>query len=353
MKLLVLCLSSCMLYLAIGCNQKRKLTKAQQTAIHYLYRPALITDTFSRLMWHHAIDFRGYDTEKELLYFIVQKNLDKSAMLQLLTLDSAYIEYAPCDSGICEFGGMRGVIDGYYAFRIPSHNLKVDTNKVLSYVADSAKQFVSFVALMNENDTTLYYNFPKTVDLTPYFGREVYATNIGAYISKKGRDIVIHQLAEKLTQGLQTKEEKAQALLRFVTNQITYSYEDLWYETEIAKRAHEVLLSGDGDCSAKTTLYASLLEQCDIPYCLLYYKNHVNVGVQGKFEVTNGYIQVIHNIKYAVAETTVENFIIGKSSIENVSIISKLQFYQQPRLGATIFNAITNEPFQFANFDIE
>jgi hypothetical protein len=152
---------------------------------------------------------------------------------------------------------------------------------------------------------------------------------------------------------LQTKEEKAQALLRFVTNQITYSYEDLWYETEIAKRAHEVLLSGDGDCSAKTTLYASLLEQCDIPYCLLYYKNHVNVGVQGKFEVTNGYIQVIHNIKYAVAETTVENFIIGKSSIENVSIISKLQFYQQPRLGATIFNAITNEPFQFANFDIE
>ncbi len=344
---------ACILLFITGCKKESKQTQAQQTAIHYLYLPALISDTFSRVMWHPAIDFRGLDTKENLLYFIAKKELAKPDMLKMLTIDSTQIEYAPCESGMCEFGGMKGNIDGYYAFRIPCSNLQVDTTKLFKYKYNSTTLDMSFKDLMKELDDSVYYNTGKTIDLTHYFGREIYASNIGAYVSKKGKDNVIKKLADRITEGLKSNEEKAQSLLQFVTTNISYSYEDLWYETEVAKRAHEVLLSGDGDCSGKTTLYASLLEQCDIPYCLLYYKNHVNVGVQGTYPEENGYTQTVENKKYAVAETTVENFIIGKTKIDKSEIISDLLFYQNPHISPFIFNAKTKEKFEFAEFEGE
>ncbi|MCC7031188.1 MAG: transglutaminase family protein [Chitinophagaceae bacterium] len=284
-----------------SCKNNTSLTPAQQTAIHYLYMPALLCDTLPRQLWHPALDFRGYDVGKQQLYFIAKNELDRAQMLQLLTLDTSKVEYAPCSTGICEFGGMRGVIDGYYAFRIPCSNLKVDTSHVFTYRYNDTTLNVTFSELIQEQDKEMFYHTPKGIDLTKYFGRPVYAGNIGANISKADKDPVIKKLADKITAGLQSNEAKAQALLQYVTTNISYSYEDLWYETEVAKRAHEVLLSGDGDCSAKTTLYASLLEQCAIPYCLLYYKNHVNVGVRGNFANENGYTQKVNDQQYAVA----------------------------------------------------
>lgn len=353
MKSFFLIVVSALMFYLVSCKRNTEVSKAQQTAIHYLYLPALISDTFSRVMWHPAIDFRGLDTKKDLLYFITKKELVKADMLNILTIDSTQIEYAPCESGMCEFGGMRGNIDGYYAFRIPASNLKIDTTKFFKYKYNNTTLEMSFQDLVKELDDSVYYNTAKAIDLTHYFGREVYASNIGAYISKKGKDNVIKKLADRITEGLKSNEEKAQALLQYVTTNISYSYEDLWYETEVAKRAHEVLLSGDGDCSGKTTLYASLLEQCDIPYCLLYYKNHVNVGVQGNYANENGYTETVENKKYAVAETTVENFIIGKTKVDKSEIISDLLFYQDPHTSPNIFNAKTKEKFEFAEFEGE
>lgn len=336
----------------ISCKKsERAETPAQATAIHYLYLPALICDTFSRQLWHHDLDFRGYDREENKLYFIARNSLSRKDMLTLLTLDTSLIEYAPCDTGLCEFGGMSGVIDGYYAFRIPTTNLRVDSDKVFQYKYYDTFLTITFRELSNELDSTYFYNSPKTVDLSSFFGKENYAANVGAFISHKDNDPVVKALALKITAGLKTNEEKAQALLRFVTNNIEYSYEDQWYETEITKRAHEVLLSGDGDCSAKTTLYASLLEQCDIPYCLLYYKNHINVGVEGNFKMENNYVHEVEKRKYAVAETTVENFVIGQSLLETPEVITKLLFYQIPRKSPDIIIAGTGEKLKFASFE--
>ncbi len=269
----------------------------------------------------------------------------------MLTLDSSLIEYAPCDTGLCEFGGMSGVIDGYYAFRIPATNLRVDSTLNFQYRFNDSSIKISYRDLIQELDSGMFYNTPKTIDLSPFLGRETYSANVGAYISLKGKDPVIAKLARMITKGLQTHEEKAQALLTYVTNNIEYSYEDQWYESEITKRAHEVLLSGDGDCSAKTTLYASLLEQCDIPYCLLYYKNHINVGVMGKFSNENNYVHELEKNKYAMAETTIENFIIGKSLIQTPEVVSDLLFYQIPRKSPDIIAAKNGQKLQFVNLE--
>ena len=69
---------------------------------------------------------------------------------------------------------------------------------------------------------------------------EKWAHNIGALISMPSKDKLVNNIAKDITKSLSTNEEKAQALLDFVTNEIQYSYEDAWYNNEILKHSHEV-----------------------------------------------------------------------------------------------------------------
>jgi len=186
----------------------------------------------------------------------------------------------------------------------------------------------ALAAEMDSNQT--YHTDPYMYLHWGEFGEKIPAGNIGAYISKPGKDPLITQLAEELTQGLSTPEEKAQKLLDFVSNEVSYSYEDHWYRTEITKRAHEVLLAGQGDCSGKSTLYASLLEVLHIPYCLLYFDRHVNVGVQGKFPRENGYVFELAGATYAMAEPTVEKFRIGITKLQEAAQLREVFYYQIP-----------------------
>lgn len=261
-------------------NKKTNLNSAQKTAFYYLYNKSLITDTFSRVLFKMPIDFRGINVEENQMYFIFKKELGKSKTIQKVTIDTSLVEFAPCESGFCNFGGLQGNIDGYYAFKTSPNNLKIDSFLKIKCSLASLNYEVSFKELSNSMDTSISYNTPKNI----YLGENYSAANVGSYISKKDKDPIIKRLATFLTKGLITNDEKAQRLLDFVSSEIMYSYEDYWYQSEITKRAHEVLISGDGDCSSKTILYASLLEQCDINYCLLYFDKHVNVGVQGNFE---------------------------------------------------------------------
>jgi hypothetical protein len=145
---------------------------------------------------------------------------------------------------------------------------------------------------------------------------------------------------------LKTKEEKMQALLHFVTNEIEYSYEDYWYETEITKRAHEVLISGMADCSGKSTLLASLLEAQDLPYTLLYFNRHVNIGVPGSFPDENGLSITIGKKKYYYAETTIPDFQIGKSVVESDGLLNKVYYYQKPQTRKYIYLVSNDQPLQ-------
>lgn len=318
-------------------------TKAQQTAIYYLYHRALIADTFSRTLWNMPIDFRGMDSEKRLLYFIFKRDLGRAKVLQAMAIDTSNLEFAPCDSGVCDFGGMSGVIDGYYAFRIPISNLKIDSN--IQFKCNLAKDsfYVSFAEVSQVRDSAITYPFENHIEISKFIHQSGAASNIGSFISMKDKDIIIKRLALKLTEGLTTKEEKAQKLLDFVSEQIAYSYEDHWYQTEITKRAHEVLIAGEADCSGKSTLYASLLDQCSIPYSLLYFDHHINVGVRGNFKNENAYTFKIKKDIYYMAETTVPLFQIGESKLQNHEILDKVLFYSRPTQSKYVYDAITNE----------
>lgn len=339
----------CLILLLSSCQQKmEEANPSQQAIINYLYHPSLISDTFCRMVYKLPIDCRGLDDEKQLLYFIYKKEIGRSRGAETIALDTSKVEFAPCDKGDCFFGGLKGNITGYYAFRTPVSNLRVPPHTELPCKLHGMKYQVTLNDIVSCLDSNSFYNTEKHFQLTSDFqpGYTLYASNIGAYISKKGKDPIIQRLSNKLIQGLKTKEEKMQALLHFVTNEIEYSYEDYWYETEITKRAHEVLISGMADCSGKSTLLASLLEAQDLPYTLLYFNRHVNIGVPGSFPDENGLSITIGKKKYYYAETTIPDFQIGKSVVESDGLLNKVYYYQKPQTRKYIYLVSNDQPLQ-------
>ena len=325
----------------------------QETALYYLYNKSLLSDTFSRILYQMPLDCRGIDVEKDLLYFICPDSIARNRAIQAVAIDSHKVEFSPCKTGDCVFGGLQGNIDGYFAFRMPTLNLKADSHFVFHCNLKNYPFSFKLAELHTELDSTIFYNYKKNVDMSTYYTGRNLVTNIGAYISKPGKDPLIHKLTAQLIKGISSQEEKAQKLLDFVSTQIEYSYEDYWYRSEITKRAHEVLFSGEADCSGKTTLLASMLEDAGIPYCLLYFPNHVNVGIAGNFSKQNHYhIELLHKT-YFMAETTVPDFKIGTSSISNAEILEHPEFYQVPHKSPNFYTVNGNQALPLLDIEDE
>ncbi len=141
------------------------------------------------------------------------------------------------------------------------------------------------------------------------------SVNVFAYI--QGQNPVFRRIADKLTEGSTSQEEKAQKLLDFVTTDIAYDFENANYEqetnSEVILDPQDVLFHREGDCNNKVNLFATLLEQYKIPFVLIHYKHHVNVAVQGDFPLANGLNFVWKGKRYFIAETTAKGFQIGLS----------------------------------------
>lgn len=315
-------------------STKQKMDAKQETALYYLLNKSLISDTFSRMLFQAPIDFRAMDPEEDLLYFVFSKKLDRDKMLQSIARDTSKIEFAPCENGDCYFGGLRGNVDKIVALRIQTSNLRVDTNMYFPLKLNKAKDSLSFEETHALLDTAIYYGGKQYFDVGG-----MPAANLGALVMKKNESSPIYKIAQRLKKNATKQEKIIQNVQDFVANEITYSYADIWYRREIFQRAHEVLISGFGDCSGKTVLMASLLEQLDIPYQILYYKNHVNIGVLGNFSSLNKYNCEIGGDKYYLSECTCVNFQIGTSLLED-DVLDELSFYQYPKKSSAIYDYI-------------
>ena len=142
--------------------------------------------------------------------------------------------------------------------------------------------------------------------------------NHGAFVARPDEPS-LSRLVRRLTGGLALpREVKIQLVSSLASNGIIYDSQESRARGEILKRANETLLSRRGDCSSKTILLASLLEQFHEDYLLVYYKDHINVAVPtGNFRVTNGLSFEWEGKSWVVAETTVQGFVIGDTQIES------------------------------------
>lgn len=116
------------------------------------------------------------------------------------------------------------------------------------------------------------------------------------------------------------------------------------YET--IKRPDEILFTRNSDCSGKTILYASLLQQIDCKWCILYYDRHVCIGVAGKFQPENPAKISLDGETYYIAEITAPGTRIGEYCWENMKV-EDVEFYQIPESGKEIIDYKTKQPLEF------
>ena len=80
------------------------------------------------------------------------------------------------------------------------------------------------------------------------------------------------------------------------------------------------------DCSGKIILYASLLEQTNTDYRLIYMDDHIAVAVEGDYSDRNELDFNLGDKTYSIAETTANGFQIGASMLNmNIADIKYIQ----------------------------
>ncbi|MEP7077200.1 MAG: hypothetical protein ABI878_15450, partial [Acidobacteriota bacterium] len=117
---------------------------------------------------------------------------------------------------------------------------------------------------------------------------------------------------------------------------------------ETLKRANETLMTGNGDCSNKTILLASLLEQIGEDYVLLYCPQHITVAVpQGNFSDENKLDFTWNQKPWIIAETTLPGFQVGKTRVQQAEILTHINYVQDPKNADVIFDANSYEVLKF------
>ena len=144
------------------------------------------------------------------------------------------------------------------------------------------------------------------------------------------------------------REARIQRLVDFVSAEIAYSYTEAVGARETLKRANETLMTRSADCSNKTILLASMLEQIGEEYILLYCPRHITVAVpQGNFLNENGLDFTWNQKPWMIAETTAPGFQVGKSRVVDATRLTSVQYVQNPKNSDVIFDANSYEVLKF------
>jgi hypothetical protein len=200
-------------------------------------------------------------------------------------VDPAKLEFARAEDGEDELGGYKlPAENGLKFFRTSLENIYIDPNQQLSFKLQDATYDVSLNELRNQANSSELYGgrliarMPSKRD-APQF---VFA-NHGIMVAKPDEPS-LKRLVEQLLQGVPAdRNSRIQRLVDFVSKDIDYSFAEA-SSGETLKRPSETLMTRSGDCSNKTILLASLLEQIGEEYLLIYVPQHITVIVpQGDF----------------------------------------------------------------------
>ena len=183
-------------------------------------------------------------------------------------------------------------------------------------------------------------------------GVPVVFANHGALVAKP-EESSLRRFVEELTRdipanGEGSREARVQRVLDFVSSEIKYDLRETTYRFELLKRPNEVLMSGQSDCSNKTILLGSLLEQLGEDYLFVYTPDHITVAVkQGGFPASNGLFVAWQSEVWLIAEGTAPGFRIGLSRVAEEERFKQFQHIQRPRDRDVIFDVASGRQLSF------
>lgn len=234
-------------------------------------------------------------------------------------------------------------------FRTTMSNIKIDHRKTLSFPYSKVTYSPTLEEIKNlTNNSQVFGGRMITQVPERQFSPTIVFANHGIMIAKQGEPSM-KRLADEITRDAGTdRYARIQAIVDFVSNEIEYSFREAFGRRETLKRGSETLMTRTGDCSNKTILLASLLEQIGEEYILLYTPRHITVAVaQGEFVNSNKLDFTWDGKPWLIAETTVPGFQVGKSFVTDPLLLTGVQYVQNPKNSGVIFDANSYEVLKF------
>ena len=286
-------------------------------------------------------------------YFVYPESDDAEfeAFLNKYFADRAKVDFGTARGGELKLGGYSLPLshDAARFFRTPLSNIRIDQKQDLSFPLKDVTYTISLNEMKNlANNSEVYGG--RMVARVPdrRDGPQYIFANHGIMVAKPDEPS-LKRLTEELLKDVEpTREARIQRLVDFVSNDIQYSYAEALGSRETLKRANETLMTGNGDCSNKTILLASLLEQINEEYILLYCPGHITVAVpQGGFPDDNKLDFNWSHKNWMIAETTLPGFQIGKTPVKESNRLTHINYVQDPKNADVIFDANSYEVLKF------
>ena len=286
-------------------------------------------------------------------YFVYPESDDAEfeAFLNKYFADRAKVDFGTAKGGELKLGGYSLPLshDAARFFRTPLSNIRIDQKQDLSFPLKDVTYTISLNEMKNlANNSEVYGG--RMVARVPdrRDGPQYIFANHGIMVAKPDEPS-LKRLTEELLKDVEpSREARIQRLVDFVSNDIQYSYAEALGSRETLKRANETLMTGNGDCSNKTILLASLLEQINEEYILLYCPGHITVAVpQGGFPDDNKLDFNWSHKNWMIAETTLPGFQIGKTPVKESNRLTHINYVQDPKNADVIFDANSYEVLKF------
>lgn len=203
--------------------------------------------------------------------------------------------------------------------------------------AVSAGELKSYIENFSVYGGTLSFN---TIDYTRLLGSRN-LINQGAFVSRAGEPS-LHRLAADLTKGTKTDQERIQRLTGFVTDEIANVADGLSPLVSPGSTAATILIRRKGDNANKAVLLASLLEQTEIDYLLVYGPNKLWVAVPSAgFDNANGMGFDALGKSWTAIDPSVAGFVPGRTTSGPAPEAHDLAFVERPRTPSQIVNRFT------------
>lgn len=233
--------------------------------------------------------------------------------------------------------------ENYYFFKTPLDNIKIEPKQTLKFAFKDVNYEISLEELRRFTDNSVVFGGKLIAEESQRTDApKIIFANHGIMVAKPDEPTLKHLVDELLKDETirNDREKRVQRLVDFVSNEIEYSYTEAVGSRETLKRANETLMTRSGDCSNKTILLASLLEQIGEEYILLYCPQHITVAVpQGNFPNENKLDFMWNQKPWMIAETTLPGFQVGVTKVNDAARLQTVKYVQVPRQTDIIFDA--------------
>lgn len=265
--------------------------------------------------------------------------------------DPAKIDFGKQQDGEIKLGDYELRISPAAAhfFRTNLANIRIEPKQNLVFPYQNVTYTLSLAEMLNFSNNSQTYGGKLIARVPERRDGPTFVFANHAIVVAKPSEPSLKRLADDLLKDVgPDREARIQRLVDFVSSEIAYNYTEAVGRRETLKRASETLMTRNGDCSNKTILLASLLEQIGEEYILLYCPQHITVAIpQGNFANENKLDFTWNQKPWLIAETTSPGFQIGKSLVTEPNRLTTVNYVQDPKLSDVIFDASSYEVLKF------